>query len=195
MQFVEEQFLYEPVVPSSATYTYVVLTKEKARTYPIITTLPPSANALRMELSVSLPKVKIQNKDSQFLDSVTNLIHGLGGQEVDVVHSQMLYEYWKREEKGRQNNQPRSLIITPQFLLLCDDDFTCLTDIKITLIDSCPIKDIVKIRMENDPLKITIIMKSNANIFKSQKKWRLCCDAISGVTKVKEECKKVMSGL
>jgi predicted N-acyltransferase len=172
----------------------MLLTKEKVRTYPIITTLPPIANALRMTYDPPLVKVQIVNKDSQFLDSVTEIIRGLGGIEVDVIHSQMLYQYWSKPEKGKLNNQPRTLIITPQFLLLCNDDYTS-TDVHLTLIDSMKIKDISKLRSEIDPTMITIIRKTSNNIFKSSIKWRLKCDTSSGVTKVKDECKKIMADI
>lgn len=85
---------------STAVFVYMILTKDKGRTHPILTTVLPAANRLRepedaldgdperpsvsvppRPLSLSrprarpLPKVEIRNKDSQFLDQVALLVH------------------------------------------------------------------------------------------------------------------------
>jgi hypothetical protein len=163
----------------------MILTKDKSKTHPIVTTVLPAANHLRQpdpdpdpdpdasSYSIAdrapylphpspmcrarpLPKVEIRNKDSQFLDQVALLVHthdalrgkNPGGrrkaktknksivinpssedmlldpdpqqhvQAVDVVHAQLLSQVWRKKQNY---SEARTLVITPQFLLLCTE--------------------------------------------------------------------------
>ena len=72
---------------SCAVFVYMLLTKDKARTHPILTTVLPAANRVRSNVKPhgslvgspsprkGLPNVEINNKDSQFLDQVSLLVH------------------------------------------------------------------------------------------------------------------------
>ena len=155
-----------PRYSSMAVYVYMLLTRDKARTHPIITTVLEAANIIRDPVDPPnafsrprpLPRVEIRNKDSQLLDQVALLIHthdmlrgkaGSGkriaktrnktvsidpakeddysmsqpeGQQyveaVDVIHSQLLFQTWRKKPNY---SEPRTLIITPKFFLLCDE--------------------------------------------------------------------------
>lgn len=165
------------VSSSMAVFVYMILTKDKSRTHPVVTTVLPAANRLRvpedfvdedtdrssdcpppalLTRTRALPKVEIRNKDSQFLDQVALLVHthdtlrgkssAAGGgkrkaktknqnivinpsseesydstshqhvEAVDVVHAQLLSQVWRKKPNY---SEPRTLVITPSFFLLC----------------------------------------------------------------------------
>lgn len=69
-----------PRYESMTVFVYMILTKEKIKTHPIISKVLAAANDIRDSSSSSLqfrpqPRVEIQNKDSQFLDQVALLVH------------------------------------------------------------------------------------------------------------------------
>ena len=88
---------------------YMILTRDKAHTYPIITRLPQIANAIRSNLKPTLlPNVKIDNKDAQLLEHVMKHISTLGSDH-DIVHYQMAYQVWRTRPGVRV---PRTVVLT-----------------------------------------------------------------------------------
>lgn len=169
---------------------YMIVTGEKARTHPIITALPRMANTLRLAREPPLPKVKLQNKDSQLLDAVADVIHSFGGVEADVVHYQMLYQIW-RQQPGIL--APRTLIITARWFLLCNEDMS-QRDVHLTVLDSVQISDIYKVKPEDDPLQLTLIMKPRSGTMQfSKRKWRLQADSSMVMSRVLEEMRKTFA--
>jgi hypothetical protein len=169
---------------------YMIVTGDKARTHPIITAIPQMANTVRLAREPPLPKVKLQNKDSQLLDTVADVIHKLGGVETDVVHYQMLYQIWKQKPGVMA---PRTLIITSQWFLLCNEDMS-QRDVHLTVLDSVQIADIHKVRPEDDPLKLSLIMKPRSGTMQfSKRKWRLQADSSVVMSRVLDEMRKTFA--
>jgi hypothetical protein len=186
-----------------ATTSYMILTHDKSLTYPLITSLPSAANAIRQERYLS--KVIRENRDLQLFDCVTDMIQSIyradvdkgggggvgggngaaaggtvgrgGGYETDLVYYQMLSQIW-RQKPGIQI--PRTFIITPKVLLLCHEDITSI-NIRLQLIDSVHVSNIYRVRLErDDPLKITIIMKPEGALSFTKRKWRLMAVPAAG---------------
>lgn len=172
--------------PTSA--SYIIITRDKSRTHPIITAAPQHANALRLAREPPLSKVYLQNKDAQLLDAVSDMVHSVGGDESDIVHYQMLYQIWKQKPGIAV---PRTFIITPRMFLLCDEDVSS-RDVIIKLVDSVMIKDIHKVRPEDDPLKLSLIMKPAGMSF-SKRKWRMLADTSMTMSRVLDEIRKALA--
>jgi hypothetical protein len=169
--------------------TYMVITKDKARTHPIITTIPHVANLLRESRFPPLPKVVISNKDSQLLDCLLELIQSLGGGlDTDIIFTQYISQIWKQRPGY---SILRTLILTSQRLLLCAESLERV-DVKLDLIDSVMLKDIHRIRPEDDPTKVTLIMKPQGKMSLVKRKWRLQSDSPMIIVKLTDEIRKTM---
>ena len=168
----------------------MIVTKDKSRTHPIITTVPTISNIQRQIHDPPLPKVLITNKDSQLLDCVAEMIHSLGGIEIDIIFIQLLSQIWKQTPGY---SVPRTLILTPKRLLLCDENLSN-ENVEIKLLDSVLLKDIFKIRPEDDPLKLTLIMKPQSKVSLVKRKWRLLGDSALIIVKIMDELRKASEG-
>ena len=118
---------------SMAVFVYMLLTKDKSKTHPIVTTVLPAANRLRAPELLpasppssppsspssssssflcrrALPHVEIRNKDSQFLDQVALLIH-----THDALRGKSKGSNSKGNSKGMGKSKTRnkSVVITP----------------------------------------------------------------------------------
>jgi hypothetical protein len=164
------------------TAAFMIVTRDKSHTYPISTRIPQVANLQRNSLKpVSLPNVKIENKDGQLLEAIMKLTG-----DSDISFYQLLYQTW-RLKPGLKI--PRSIIITKSSILLCLEDLTSI-DVKLTVLDKYQLKDIAKIIHEdNNTLHIVIIFK-RMNYLSSKKKWRLYTDSRNISTRVMEELKR-----
>lgn len=169
----------------------MILTRDKARTHPIVTTVPPLANTIRLAKHPPLNKVKIQNTDGELLDSVVHIVRDLDGELTDVVHYQMLYQYWK---KKADVSVPRTIIITPTFFLLCEENLASI-DVQLKLIDHVAIKDVRTIRSEDDPLELTILIKPSSRLKLKDRRWRLRSDTRAAMSRVRDECRKACADL
>lgn len=166
------------------TTTYMIVTNDKALTYPLITTFPATANILRQARNLS--KVNRDNRDSQLLDRVAEIIRQLSCDETDIVYYQMLYQVW-RQKPGVL--VPRTFIVTPRILLLCHEEITCL-DVQLQLLDHIFLTNIYRVKQEDDPLKITIIMKPESAMSFTKRKWRLMADNVNIIMKIRDEIRK-----
>lgn len=164
---------------------YIIITRDKAKTYPIISTLPPLANSIRLVADNSQRKVLIENTDAQLLDGITDILRSFQSNLVDVLHYQMLHQYRKKEPNILF---PRSLVISQEMILLCDEDLT-LSHVKVSCADSNRLKNILHLRFEDNPLHLTILFKSKA-VFGPGKKWRLIFESRSAAMRTRDECKR-----
>lgn len=81
-----------PLSGEEAVYQYMILTRDKAKTYPIITGLPKAANAQRVAYHpIRLRNVKIDNSDFQLVETVMKYTASQGGDH-DIVHYQMAFQ-------------------------------------------------------------------------------------------------------
>lgn len=164
-------------------YTYVIITRDKSKTYPIITTLPPLANSVRSVADNSSKKVLIENTDAQLLDGITDILRGLKSTLFDVTHYQMVFQYKKKYPKVLYS---RSLVVSQELILLCDEDLTSC-QAKVSLVDSNRLKNIFQVRVEENPLHVTILFKSKAFVGPGQK-WRLVFESRTAAARSREEC-------
>lgn len=165
---------------------YMILTRDKARTYPIITRLPQIANAIRSNLKpCSLPNVKIDNKDAQLLEHVMRFTAKNQGSDHDIVHYQMVYQVWRTRPGVRI---PRTVVLTHSMILLCSEELHT-ADIGLKVLDSSSLKDVHRVTAEDNPLYATLVFKPS-NMFSSKRKWRLCTDSRNTVSRLMEECRR-----
>lgn len=169
--------------------SYMIVTRDKARTYPIITKIPQISNAARGLLAGEKPyrNVRINNRDDELTNQVIEKIKQLGSYDPDVVHYQMLYQTWRKHPGVLL---PRTIILTPSLFLLIEEDLYC-KDVRINLIDNAPAKDVHKVILEDDPSMITIIFKPSSKMFSMKRKWRLVAAYPTAVTRLYDECKRL----
>ena len=91
-----------------------------------------------------------------------------------------------RDRPGVSN--PVSIILTPNLLILADEALNQL-EVRLNVIGTCSAKDVFKVQMEESPLYLTIIFKSN-NIF-SKPKWRLKGDSKAVIVRLNDEIRRV----
>jgi hypothetical protein len=167
----------------------------------IITSLPRAANnenSTRTQGALHggdvFKKVMIENKDSQLLDKVSQVLNSLKqdcnlAHSADVVHYQMLYRRWK----NCAVLSPRTIILTPEFILLFNE---CLysENVILELVDKVRVSDVVHIKQEENPLFVTLIF-NGLSLFgiKRNKKWRLVLKSISLALKLIDECRNICS--
>ena len=65
-------------------------------------------------------------------------------------------------------------------------------DVKLNVIDSVLLKDIQRIRPEDDPTKVTFIMKPQGKMSLVKRKWRLQSDSPMVIVKLTDEIRKTM---
>jgi hypothetical protein len=171
--------------------SYMIITRDKAHTYPIITKIPQISNAARALLAgeKAFRNVRISNRDDELMNQVIESIKvKLGSSyDADIVHYQMLYQTW-RKHPGVQ--LPRTVILTPSLLLLIEEDLRC-KDVRISLIDHAAARDVSKIILEENPCMITIVFKASSKMFAVQRKWRLVTAYPNAVTRLQEECRRL----
>lgn len=177
---------------NTTSMTYMIITKDKSRTHPIITTIPHIANLQRDIHIPSLPKVVIDNKDSQLLDRLLEIIQSLGGGlDTDIILTQYISQIWKQRPGY---SVLRTIILTSQRLLLCHE-YLNQVDVKLEVIDTTLLKDIFKVRPEDDPTRITIIMKPQGKMSLVKRKWRLQSTSPMIIVKMTDEIRKAMENL
>lgn len=176
----------EPVLRGEKVlYQYMVLTREKTRTYPLITRINKAANLQRSAfLPIPLSNVQIDNKDFQLVEKVMHCTLTLGGDH-DIVHYQMAYQVWRKRPGVKL---PRTIILTQTLLILCSEELN-RPDIHLDVIDTAGLNDVQKIYMDDNPLYVTFVLKSNA-LFAKTRKWRMCTDSRATSTRLQEECRR-----
>ncbi len=169
-----------------AVHQYVILTREKSKTYPIITRVPQLANAVRsIAKPVPRPNVRITNKDAQLIECVMTHVHNLGSDH-DIVHYQM--GYLVLHSKNLAGKVPRTVILTQSLILLCSEDFSSI-DVKLSVLDSASLKDVSKVYAKDNPLFVTFVFKSGS-IFASKRKWLICLQSYTSAARLIEETKR-----
>ena len=166
-------------------YQYMILTREKTRTYPLITRINKAANLQRSSfVPIPLSNVQIDNKDFQLVERVMHATLSLGGDH-DIVHYQMSYQVWRKRPGVRV---PRTIILTQSLLMLCSEELN-KKDIHLDVIDTAALEDVQKIYMDDNPLYVTFVLKSNT-LFAKTRKWRMCTDSRATSTRLQEECRR-----
>jgi hypothetical protein len=177
---------------SQKVVSYMILTRDKSRNSPIITRIPQVSNAARCIEDNRLGNVKIINKSQQFVDAVSKLL-STNSIEADILHYQMLFQVNKKESSSGGNPLlPRTIILTPSVLLLCDEDL-CNEEVSVKIIDRVEVKNIWRMRQDNidkDPLYFTITFKSTS-LFAKSKKWSLKAESKQAIARLQEECKRI----
>jgi len=169
-------------------FQYMVLTREKTRTYPLITRVPKAANVQRGAFHpIPLPNVKIDNKDFQLVERVMQFTLSLGGDH-DIVHYQMCYQTWRKKPGVKV---PRTVILTQSLLILSTEELH-RPDIQLEVLDTAALGEVQKIFMDENPLYVTFVFKSSA-LFGKTRKWRLCTDSRATSTRLQEECRRACS--
>ena len=126
-------------------------------------------------------QTRIENSDHQLLDEVSKI----EGTVSDILHYQLLFEWWKQRPGV---TAPRSIILTSEHLLLCDEDFT-LPNVRLRLVDKVHVDDVVKIRSEDNPLHLTFIMKPTS-VFGGKRRWRLTAQLRTAIEKLRLETRR-----
>ncbi len=179
----------------SPCHQYMVITREKNRTHPIITKVPKAANAARTATSGtnSLPgteNVQIYNRDSQLLDAVAEYAESKSQGKIkhdpDVANYQMVHQIWRKRPGA---SAPRSVVITSTLLLLCSENLH-EQDVKLSVLDSSSVSDVSKLIAEdNDATCVTIVFKS-ASFGITQRKWRLRLKNTAAAAKFLQDIRK-----
>ncbi len=164
---------------------YQVITRDKARTYPMITRIRQVANVQRASHALlTLSNVKIENKDSELLEQVMQHVSSLGTSHDDIVHYQLVYQLLK----GKGDKVPRTVIITQSSIILCYENLFS-TNVELTIIDSHHLKDIQEIYAEENALYTTVVFK-RTNMLARRQKWCFCTDARNPSSRLLEECRR-----
>lgn len=166
-------------------HQYMILTREKTRTYPLITRINKAANLQRSSfVPIPLPNVHIDNKDFQLVEQVLHCTMSLGGDH-DILHYQMAYQVWRKRPGVKV---PRTIILTQSLLMLCSEELN-RPDIHLDVIDTAALSEVQKIYMDDNPLYVTFVLKSSA-LFGKTRKWRMCTDSRATSTRLQEECRR-----
>ena len=172
--------LQEPVA-----YSYMFLTRDRNRSYPIITNIPKAANARRSELkSSALRMVKIENLDLQLIEKVTQYVLNLG-LDHDILHYQMAFQVWRKQPHLKA---ARSIVLTQSLVLLCRENLS-IGQVELEVLDKANLTEIYKIFSEDNPLYVTFVIKPS-KILSKTRKWRLCTDSRATTAKLQEECRR-----
>lgn len=196
-------------------HRYMVLPRDKARTYSIIARIPKAANIKRSEfVPIPLPNVQISNNDFQLVQRVMECTasQGTGGGgdlHCDIVHYQMLFQVWRSKPHLKA---PRTLVMTKTLLLLCRERLTS-SDVSIDVIDQALLSDVQKIVVAatgaataatgaataagvatgaDSPLHVTLVIRP-PKVFAAARKWRLCTDSLAASSRLQEECRRACS--
>jgi hypothetical protein len=175
-----------PVITGErVTCQYMILTREKTRTYPLITRINKAANAVRSAFHpIPLTNVQIDNNDFQLVEKVMQCTLALGGDH-DIVHYQMAYQVWRKRPGVKL---ARTVILTQSLLILCTEQLD-RPDIQLDVIDTCKLQEVQKIYLDDNPLYVTFVLKSGA-LFGTTRKWRMCTDSRATSTRLQEECRR-----
>jgi hypothetical protein len=166
-------------------HMYVVLTREKVRTYPIITKVPQQANSVRNALKPTpRPNVKIENKDAQLIDRVMTQVNNLGSDH-DIVHYQLGYQLVGKHHSVRVS---RTVILTQSLALLCCEDLSSM-DVKLKILDSAALKDVSRAYVKDNPLLVTFKFKGSL-IFSGNRTWRMCLESNTAASKLLDETRR-----
>jgi len=171
-------------------YRYMVLPRDKSRTYSIIARVPKAANIQRSEFHpIPLPNVQIDNNDFQLVQRVMDCTASQGdGGDHDIVLYQMLFQVWRTKPDSKA---PRTIVMTKTLLLLCRE---CLTssDISIEVIDKAQLSDVQRIVVVDSPLHVTLVLRPS-RVFATARKWRLLTDSPAASNRLQEECRRACS--
>jgi len=176
-------------------HRYMVLPRDKARTYAIIARVPKAANIQRSEfLPIPLRNVAIDNNDFQLVQRVMERVcsrgGGLQGEDHDIVYYQMLFQV-SRRSKPSDLKAPRTIIMTKSLLLLCRERLTS-SDIAIDVVDQAALSDVQKIIVgdkDSSPLHVTLVLRPTS-VFAASRKWRLYADSSIACRRLQEECRR-----
>ena len=170
-------------------FQYMILTREKTRTYPLITRINKAANSQRSAFHpIPLCNVQIDNKDFQLVEKVMQCTLSLGGDH-DIVHYQMAFQIWRKRPGVKL---PRTIIVTHSLLILCTEELN-RPDIHLEVLDYARLSDVQKIFMDDNPLFVTFVLKSGALFglgLAKTRKWRMCTDSRATSTRLQEECRR-----
>ncbi len=158
--------------------SYMVLARDKGKTYSILEKIRHEANIARSQ------NVTITNKDNELINAVMATALTLGVDH-DVTYYQMLHQVW-RKRPGYV--QPRTIIILPAMILLCEEDLTSL-DVHLEVLDTASFKDVYKIVAEDSPLKLTLIFKSKRSLG-ARRKWRLKAENRKAIERLQDEIRR-----
>jgi len=79
------------------------------------------------------------------VDAVSKLL-STNSIEADILHYQMLFQVNKKESSSGGNPLlPRTILLTPSVLLLCDEDL-CNEEVSVKIIDRVEVKNIWRMR-------------------------------------------------
>ena len=79
------------------------------------------------------------------MDAVSKLL-STNSIEADILHYQMLFQVNKKESSSGGNPLlPRTILLTPSVLLLCDEDL-CNEEVSVKIIDRVEVKNIWRMR-------------------------------------------------
>jgi hypothetical protein len=79
------------------------------------------------------------------VDAVSKLL-STNSIEADILHYQMLFQVNKKDSSSGGNPLlPRTIILTPSVLLLCDEDL-CNEEVSVKIIDRVEVKNIWRMR-------------------------------------------------
>lgn len=192
------QFLDPPELSSTGTGTgtttsshyhtilgaYMFMTRDKARTYPMITKIPQLANQSRHLYGYH--NVKIENKDEQLLSQLSNYYTSIPPLITahDITYYQLIYQVWRKKPGYKRS---RSLIITPKVILLCNESWNMIS-VSLQVYEWYLIKDISKLLMEENQCYVTLIFK-RYNMLSGKKKWRLYNESMIQSIKCYDACK------
>lgn len=214
------------------TYTYLIVTRDKSKTYPIVTQIPQLANAAKClenldreekgrgggaqvqmrgqsppsmsqideevhdtdtektfavrEKSDRQPEVvNILNMDAAVTEAVA-AVASSKGVDGDIVFYQMLFQCWRKRPGVFI---ARTIILTPTLLVLGDEDLKS-AEVKLNVVDSCFIKDLSRIKIEDNQQFVTLLIKPS-KVLATSRKWRLVAESVGCVVKLVEELKRL----
>lgn len=164
--------------------SYVILTRDKPRTYAIITKIPQVANSVRNGMKKGLTNIKIFNTDQGLLQEVTRTARQANA-DADIIFYQMLYQVF-RKRPGL--SFPRTVILTPSLLLLCEERLD-VPNVVVRVLDVATFREISKIQSEEEPNYLTLVFKPS-NLFSTKRKWRLKGDTKAAMQRLNDECRR-----
>lgn len=169
--------------------SYMIITRDKARTYPIITQIPQLANSSRDLFTSRYRNALIHDLKHEFNVTTTSdntydvlksllqgnvcikvnkenevrkLIHNIASKVLNVSSEILHYQMlFQSYRKDPEILESRTVILTYNVLFLCQEDLAS-PNINLQIIDYVYMKDIVKLLLEEDSSIFTVIMKSNS---------------------------------
>jgi hypothetical protein len=167
---------------------FMIITREKSRTYLLITRIPQVSNQRRNNhIPIPLTNVKIENKDSQLIEQVMQYMTNQYAGDHDIIYYQLIFQH---RSKNMQILLPRSLILTQTIMMLCIENLYAV-DIQMQILESYKLKDVHKVIVDDqNPMFVTIIFKK-MNVLGNRKKWRISTDSRNASIRLVDECRRV----